>query len=84
MGDDKSLLAHDALRDINALAIHNIKLSRGRQPNQFLTYPVPEFDVGDKVLVHAYVIHCTLNKIKSYCWISKPIMLLIFNHPLIY
>ena len=47
----KSLLALNALRDIYALAIHNIKLSRERQESQFLTYPIPEFYVGDNVLI---------------------------------
>ena len=36
MGDSKSLLALDDLRDIYALAIHNIKASKERQENQFL------------------------------------------------
>ena len=48
MGDQKSLLALNALRDVYAVAIHNIKLSRERQVNQISTYPVPEFLVEDK------------------------------------
>ena len=51
MDNDKCLFALDALWDIHALAIHNIKLSNERQWNQFPTYEVPEFVVGDKVLV---------------------------------
>ena len=35
-------------KELYALAIHNIKLSREREENQFPTYPVPH--VGDKVL----------------------------------
>ena len=50
MGNEKSFLTVDALRDINILAIHNITLSRDRQDDQFLTYPIPEFFVEDIVL----------------------------------
>ena len=39
------------LSDIYTIAIHNIKLSRKRQADRFLTYPVPEFNAQDKVLV---------------------------------
>ena len=55
MGDNKRLLVLDALRDINALAIHNNKLARERYENQFLAYPVPEIHVGHKVLIINYV-----------------------------
>ena len=43
--------------DICALAIHSIKMSRERQENLFLTYPVFEFHVGEKkkVLVRNHV-----------------------------
>ena len=51
VGNDKSLLALDALWDIYALAIDNIELSIERQGYMFLTYIVPELNVGDKVLV---------------------------------
>ena len=51
IGNDKSLLVLDTLRDIYALAFHNIKLSREKEEDTFLTYPIPEFNVGDKVLV---------------------------------
>ena len=51
MGYDKSLHDLIALRDIYALAIKNIKLSRERQMDLFMTYPIPECNAGDKVLV---------------------------------
>ena len=51
MGDDKSLLTLEALQDILALAIYNIKFSRERQKDKFLTYPDAEFLVGDNLLV---------------------------------
>ena len=51
MGNFQSLLALDVFRDINPLAIHNIKLSRERQENQFPAYPEHECHAGDKVLV---------------------------------
>ena len=40
--------------NIYALVIHNIKLSRKRKKDKFLTHPVPEFLAGDKVLVRYY------------------------------
>ena len=46
--NDKSLLSMDGAQDIYA---HNIKSPRKRQENKFLTCPVPEFNVGDNVLV---------------------------------
>ena len=49
--NDGSLLALDAVWDIYALAIHNIKLSRDRQADKFLTYTLTEFNFGDKVLL---------------------------------
>ena len=55
MSDDKSLLAVDALRDIYALTIHNIKLSGERQEHEFLTYPVTEFHVGNKMFIRNHV-----------------------------
>ena len=51
MGDDKSLLALDTLRDIYALPINNIKLSE----EQFPTYHMFEFHVGDKILVRNHI-----------------------------
>ena len=51
MVDDNSLLTLDALRYIYALAVYNIKLFRVRQADQFPTYHISEFNVGDKVLV---------------------------------
>ena len=33
------------------LVIHNIKISRKRQVKQSITHPVPEFQIGNKVLV---------------------------------
>ena len=51
VGNDKGLLTLDVVRGIYALAIHNIKLSRGREADMLLTYPLPEFNAGDKVLV---------------------------------
>ena len=56
MGNEKSLLALDALRDIYALAIHNIKLAMKNQESQFFTYPVPEFLVRDMVLLRNHVL----------------------------
>ena len=47
----KNLIALDALQDVYALVIHNLKLSRERQADKFLTYPIPEFNVGNKVLI---------------------------------
>ena len=43
MCDNRRLLALDALREIWALAMHNNNLSREREENQFLIYPVPDF-----------------------------------------
>ena len=48
---NESLLVLDAPSDMYALVIHNIKLSRKRQSDTFMTYPIPEFNVGDKVLI---------------------------------
>ena len=48
IGSDKSLLTLDTLRDIFALAIHNIKLYRERQQDNFLINPVPKYLVYDK------------------------------------
>ena len=45
MGNEKSLLALDALKDIHALAVHNIKLPR--KTNCFPIYPIPEFPVKE-------------------------------------
>ena len=47
-------IALDALWDIYALVIHNIKLSRERQVDNFLIYPVPKFNAGDKVVDRNY------------------------------
>ena len=49
MGDDQSLLALDNLRDVYALAIHNTKLSRERWTDLFMTYPILEFNVAEKL-----------------------------------
>ena len=57
MGDQQSLLALQASKDISMLAIHNIKLSRERQRKKFLSHPLPEFKVGDKVLVSNHTSH---------------------------
>ena len=54
MGCSKSPLALDALRDVYALAIHNIKLARERQGSWLPSYPVIKFYVGDKVLITKY------------------------------
>ena len=48
MGNDKSLLALDALWDIYALMIN---LARERQEDRFLTYHAPNVLVGDSILV---------------------------------
>ena len=49
---NKSILALDTLQDIYVLTIHNIKLSREtHKKTKFSTYPVPKFNVGDKVLI---------------------------------
>ena len=48
MGDDKCLLALDALREMYELAINNIKLSRVRDADQLLIYPMFAFNVGGK------------------------------------
>ena len=47
MGDDRSLLVLDALWDIYILTIHYIRLSKEKQADQFLTYPVPELNTGE-------------------------------------
>ena len=54
MGDNNSVLALDALRDMYALAIHNIKSSRKRQENQFPTCAL-EFHFRDNVLVRNHI-----------------------------
>ena len=51
MGDNKSLLVLDTLRDTYALAIHKIELPQERQADIFLTYLICECHVGYKVLV---------------------------------
>ena len=60
MGDYKSLLAADALRDIYALAIHSIKVSRKRQEHKFPTYGIPELYVEDKALVEIMLGMCRI------------------------
>ena len=50
IGNDKGLLALDAVKDVYTLVIHYIKLSRKRQTGMFLTYPIPEFNGEDIVL----------------------------------
>ena len=55
MSDDKSFFPLNVLRDSYALVIHNIKLSRERLQNQFPTYPIPEFCVGEKVIIRHHV-----------------------------
>ena len=37
-----------------ALTIHSIKLSKEDQEDKFLMFTVPEFHVGDKVLVRSH------------------------------
>ena len=54
IANEKSLLTLDILKDIYALAIHNIKPSRDRQEKQFMTFPVPEFLARHKVLIRNY------------------------------
>ena len=54
IGNDKTLFVLNALRDIHALVIHNIKLSRKRHSDKFLENYIPEFNVGDKVLVRIH------------------------------
>ena len=49
--NDKSILALDALSDIYALAMQNIELSRERQADKFLMYPMPNYNVQNKMLV---------------------------------
>ena len=51
----KSLHVLDVFRDISTLVMHDSKLSRERDANQYPTYPVPEFNVGDKVLVQNHI-----------------------------
>ena len=50
MGNKNSILALDALRDIYALALYNIKLSCGRQESQFMTYYVLGSLIRDYIL----------------------------------
>ena len=57
LGNNNSLLALGAFKNIYALAIHNITLSRERQADKFPTYPMPEFNVEDKVLVRNHTKH---------------------------
>ena len=50
MYGSRSLLVLDALRDIQVLAIHDIRRQENigeRQENQFLTFPVPAFHVEE-------------------------------------
>ena len=35
--------------------MHNVKLCRERQANQFPTYPLPEFNIGHKMIVLPHV-----------------------------
>ena len=51
IGNENSILAMDVLCDIYTLVICNIKFSRERHENKFLTCPVLEFHVGEEVLV---------------------------------
>ena len=51
MGDDKSFLALDTLRNTYVLAIHIMNLSRESRDKHFPKYPIAEFNVGHKVLV---------------------------------
>ena len=51
MGDERSLLALDILRDTYALAALNLRLARERQEEQFKTHEIPDFVVGDLVLL---------------------------------
>ena len=48
VGNVKSL---DGLWDSSVLVIHYILLPRERWADKFLTYPIPEFNVADEVLV---------------------------------
>ena len=68
VGDSKVLFALDALTDIHALAIHYIKLTRKGKINQFPTYPVLTFCIGDKMLVRNHVRHvCDPKYDVTYC-----------------
>ena len=55
MGDERSLLALDILRDTYALAAHNLRLARERQEEQFKTHEISDFVVGDLVLLQNHV-----------------------------
>ena len=67
MGNEKSLLALDTLRDI-CTGNHNIKLYRGRQEDQYQIYHVLEFLVADKVLArNPHGIGGILNMMLLYC-----------------
>ena len=55
MDSDKGLFSLDALRGMYTLAIHIFKLSHQRQGAQLLTYSVPEFHSGYKVIVRNHV-----------------------------
>ena len=68
VGNDKSLLALDTLWDIYALPIYNIKLSRERQADKCLTYPTPEFNIGDKVLEIIWVMYEIWNMMLLITW----------------
>ena len=57
IGYDKSLFALDAFQDLYALTTHNIKLSREGLADKLLTYPIPEFNGGDKVIVRNHTRH---------------------------
>ena len=50
MANDKNFLALDVVWDIYALLVHNIRLSRQRQEERFLAYPVIESPAADIVL----------------------------------
>lgn len=55
VGNERGLLALDVLRGVYALAIHNLKLARERQEDEFKTSPLPDYVVGDLVLVRKHV-----------------------------
>ena len=60
MGDDKSIFALDALRNIYALVLSHTKLPRERWEDRFLTYPIPKLNVGDKILVRSHLEICVI------------------------
>ena len=67
VGDYKSLHAVDAVWDVYALVIYNIKLSRERQAEKFVTYPVPELNVWRPSVRNHTKDICELKYKIAYC-----------------